>query len=113
MYPWWIVPTATFKNTQRRKKKFTLSESDWTLKIRMYRNSYMFENQVENHSKIYNSINNQKPKTSRYNFYQVLKEKRDTILDIMMQKRLFLLLNVIINRVGTRVSYLSNFWTGY
>ena len=38
------------------------------------------KNQVENHSKIDNSINNQKSKTSMSNFTKVWKEKRENML---------------------------------
>ena len=38
------------------------------------------KNQVENHSKIDNSINNQKSKISESNFSQARKEKRDNML---------------------------------
>ena len=65
-------------------------------------NAYL-KNQVENHSKIDNSVNNQKSKISKSNFSKAQKEKRDNMLDIMIQKLLFLLLNIIIKTVGTRV----------
>ena len=65
-------------------------------------NSYL-KNQVENHFKIDNSVNNQKSKISKSNFSKAQKEKRDNMLDIMIQKLLFLLLNIIIKTVGTRV----------
>ena len=37
------------------------------------------------------------------------KEKRDNMIDIIIQKSLVLLLHIIIKRVGTRVSNLSLF----
>ena len=42
-------------------------------------NAY-FKNQVENHSKVDNSVNNQKYKIFKSNFYKALKENRDNIL---------------------------------
>ena len=39
-------------------------------------------------------------------------EKRDHILDIMIQTILLLLLNIVMKRVGTRVSYVGFFWSG-
>ena len=92
-----------------RKQPWTQSDSDWTLKIRTYWNSCTIENQVKNHSKIDHSINNQKSKTPKSVFSKAWKEKRDNMIDIIFQTRLFLLLNIIIKRVGTRVSNLSHF----
>ena len=42
-------------------------------------NAYL-KNQVENHSKIDNSVNNQKSKISRYIFSKACKENRDNML---------------------------------
>ena len=42
-------------------------------------NAYL-KNQVENHSKINNSVNNQKSKISKYHFSKAWKEKRDNML---------------------------------
>ena len=92
-----------------RKQPWTQSESNWTLKIRTYWNSCTFENQVKNHSRIDHSINNQKSKTHKSVFSKAWKEKRDNTIDIIFQTRLFLILNMIIKRVGTRVSNLSHF----
>ena len=69
-------------------------------------NTYL-ENQVENHSKIGNSVNNQKPKISKSNFSKAWREKGDNMLDIMIQTSILLLLHIIIKRVGTRESNLS------
>ena len=79
--------------------------------VRTVINAYL-KNQVENHSKMDNSVNNQKSKISNSNFSRARKEKRDNMLEIMSQKILFLLLNIIIKTVGTRVSNLSHFWSG-
>ena len=70
-------------------------------------NAYL-ENQLENHSKIDNSVNNQKSKFFKSNLSKAQKEKWDNMLDIMIQTDLLLLLNIIINKVGTRVSNLSH-----
>ena len=69
----------------------------------------MFKNQVESHSKIDNSVNNQKYKTFKCNFSKAWKESRDNMLDIMIHTSLFLLFKITINRVDTRVSNLSQF----
>ena len=71
------------------------------------------KNQVKNHSKIDNSVNNQKSKISKTGFSTAWKENRDNIIDIMIQTRLFLLLNIMIKMVCIRVSNLSLFfWSG-
>ena len=67
------------------------------------------KNQVENHSKIDNTVNNQKSKMSKFNFSKAWKENRDNMLDIMSQIRLFLLLNITIKTVVISVSYLNHF----
>ena len=77
--------------------------------IRMVINAH-FKNQVKNHSKIESSINDQKSKRSKSNFSKAWKEKRDNMLDIRRQTILFLIWNIIINTVGTRVSIWVIFW---
>ena len=69
----------------------------------------MLKTQVKTHSKIDNSVKNQKFKTYMSNLSKDLKETRCTMLDIIIQTRLLPLLNVIIKIVGTRVSNLSRF----
>ena len=103
------LPSTTLKITYWRKRPWTRSESHWNLKIRIYHNSCIFLNQVKNHSRIDNSVNNQNSKTSKSNFSEAWKEKRNNILDIMIQTSLFSLLNIIINIVGSRVSNLILF----
>ena len=62
-------------------------------------NAYL-KNQVENQSKIDNSVNNQKSNISKSNFSKARKENRDNMLEIMIQTSLFLLLNIIIKMSG-------------
>ena len=59
------------------------------------------KNQVKNHSKIDNSVNNQKSKIFKSNLSKAWKEKRDNMLVIMSQTSLFLLLNIMRKKVGT------------
>ena len=68
--------------------------------VRTWIHAYL-ENQVKNHSKIGNTVNNQKYKISRSNFSKAPKEKKDNMLYIMRQTSLFLLWNIIIMTVGT------------
>ena len=70
------------------------------------------KNQVKNKCKKENDVNNKKSKTSKYNFSNDSKEKGYNMLEIMIQTSLFPLLNIIITKVGTRVSNLSHFWSG-
>ena len=99
-----------FKIAFWRKQPWTQSESNWTLKIRTYWNSCSIQTQVKNHSRIDHSINNQNSKTPKSVFSKAWKENRDNMMDIISQTRLFLILNIIIKRVGTRVSNLSHFF---
>ena len=70
------------------------------------------KNQVEKYSKIENSVNNQKSKTSQSNFSKVWKENiYNMLLEIKIQTSLLLILNIITNKVDTRVSNLSHFWS--
>ena len=71
------------------------------------------KNQVENHSKTDNSVNNQKSETFKSNFSKSWKENRESMLYIMRQTSLFSLLNLIINIVGSRVSNLILFLSWY
>ena len=69
------------------------------MKILTYRILIFLKHQVENNSKIANSVDNKNSKTSKFNVSKTLSEKRENILDIMIQIRLFLRFNIIINRV--------------
>ena len=71
------------------------------------------KNQVENHSKIDNYVNNQKSKTSKSNLYKAWKENRDNMLDIKIQTSLLLLLNIIMKIFGN-IGYQiwAIFWSG-
>ena len=69
------------------------------------------KNQVKNHSKIENSVNNKKSKISKSNFSKSWKENIDKMLNIMIQTSSLLLFSVVIITVGTRVSNLSHFWS--
>ena len=77
--------------------------------VRTEINAYL-ENQVENYSKIDNFVNKQNAKISKSNFSKAWKEKRYHDLDITSQIKLFLILNIVINTVVTRVYNLGQFF---
>ena len=70
-----------------------------SLKIRTCGNYHMFEIARRNPPKIPNSENNPKSKTSKFEISKTWSERRENILIIIIQTRLFLHLNIIIRRV--------------
>ena len=58
---------------------------------------------LKNNSQIDNYINTQNSKISKSNLSRAWKKNRENTLDIMIQRSLFFLLNIITKTVGTRV----------
>ena len=78
-------------------------------------NAYL-KNQVENHSKIDNSVNNQKSKISKSNFSKAWKEKRDNMLTLSRHhepNKLILTIKYYnkYSRYSRGHTFLANFWS--